>query len=155
MVHYLSSGSSTSSELSVTITAAGSTTYILTIVSASGGSTTPSAGTYTRNNNDSVSITAAPNSGNYLNNWIVNGVAAGSANPLVFNITSDTTVSPVFTTSPPQTCPSGYHWDETQNACVADTTPPNTLLIVGGIGAALVIAGIAVAASKRKKTKKP
>jgi len=32
--------------------------------------------------------------------------------------------------------------------------PPNTLLIVGGIGTALVIAGIAIASSRPKKTDK-
>ena len=59
--------------------------------------------------------------------------------------------------TPPNTCPTGYHWDATQNSCILDASPPpppfgdNTLLIVGGIGAVLIIAGVAAYVLKRKK----
>ena len=126
------------------ISGGGPNPRILTIASAQGGSTTPSAGTYPYNNNDRVTITVTGLSVGYrLDHWVVNGANGGSTNPLVFNITSDTTVNPVFTTgtTPPPPPPPPFG--------------DNTLLIVGGIGAVLIIVGVAAfALSKGKKQEK-
>lgn len=100
-----------------------SPTYVLTVTSALGGVTDPATGTHTYNANAQVTITATPNTEHYLGNWIKNGVNVGKVNPLVFNITSNTTVSPVFTTTPPP--------------------PDNKLLIIAV--AAVAIGGIVVA----------
>ena len=115
-------------------------THMLTVVLASGGSTTPKVGVYTYNDNDSVSIIATPNADFSFNSWIANGVNMGSVNPLVFNITSDTTISPVFVAIFPPPKPEDN----------------NLLLIAAGtIGVAVIGAGAYYATKKKSKgTKK-
>ena len=49
-------------------------------------------------------------------------------------------------------CPTGYHWDATQNACVADTSSDYRLPIV--IAGVLGVGAVAYL-STRKKQKKP
>lgn len=76
------------------------TTYNLVIASASGGTTSPAAGTYVKNEGDSVTLTANPNTNNTFVSWNINGSII-TANPYTFNITANTTVTPTFTSSPP------------------------------------------------------
>lgn len=88
----------------------------LTVLGGSGGTTNPSAGVYanygvswtidprwtvdSRWNIQGISIVslfATPSSGFSLSAWLVNGSSTGPANPLVFFMTGDTVVQPVFT----------------------------------------------------------
>ena len=106
----------------------------LTISSAIGGTTFPIAGAYQHNSNEQVTITATPDPSYAFSHWVVNGVN-NAVNPLVFNIISDTTVSPVFTTG---------------------TKPPNNNLLIAAVvaGAAAIGAGAYYATKKKKGQKK-
>lgn len=90
---------------SVTITAGQTATITfqfpaprtLTIVASNGGVTSPAAGTHPYDDGASVSITAIPNTGFSLSYWIVDGVNAGSANPITVTMSANHTVTPIFT----------------------------------------------------------
>ncbi len=70
----------------------------LTIKSSIGGTTTPLAGNYTSYAvNSTVTISETPSPGFTWSHWLKNGSAFGSSNPLIFNITEDTIIEPVFT----------------------------------------------------------
>jgi len=58
-------------------------------------------------NGETVSLTATPASGSTFTGWMLNGASAGSANPLVFNPTTVTTVAATFDTGGGATPPSG------------------------------------------------
>lgn len=73
--------------------------YDLTINPAVGGNTDPVAGIYTYDPEASVTVTAIPNSGYILFDWLVNGVSSGiSTNSIIITMYGDVTVTPVFTT---------------------------------------------------------
>lgn len=87
------------------------------------------------------------------------GIEWTGAMPTVnFNLTcktdNDAVQFQVVPTTSPPTCPPGYHWDATQNACVADTPPSPDyrvpLIIAGAVGV-----GAVAYLSTRKKQKKP
>jgi hypothetical protein len=69
----------------------------LQIYGNSGGTTDPTAGSYNYTQGLQVSVSETPNIGAVFNNWIVNGTASGSTNPLTFTITGGTTVEANFT----------------------------------------------------------
>ncbi len=72
-------------------------TFNLTILSGTGGSTSPVAGYYVVTNGSSVSITPFANVNYVFTSWTVNGSSDGSANPLLFTMGGNTTVLPMFT----------------------------------------------------------
>lgn len=78
-------------------------TRVLTIGSASGGSTSPAAGSYPETDGSIVSVTATPSSGYSFTIWTLDGVNAGNANPIVVTMSADHTLTPVFTVIPPVT----------------------------------------------------
>ena len=91
---------SESSIASVTVNSA--TTVTLIISPATGGVTSPVSGSYPYDVNAQVTITATPDATYYFWHWLKNGVQATTAKSFIFNITSDTTVTPVFKiTAPP------------------------------------------------------
>ncbi len=71
-------------------------TYRLTILSSTGGTTNPEAGTYTYVNGTNVSVTATPNTYYVLDYWLLDGNNAGSANPISVLMTDDHTLKPIF-----------------------------------------------------------
>lgn len=75
------------------------TDYIVTVNAATGGSTNPAAGDYAVQSGDLFSITATPDTGVLFVEWLVDGVSAGSANPLDVTVTADVTIEPVFATA--------------------------------------------------------
>lgn len=77
-------------------------TYLVTVQSASNGTTIPAAGTYTYNSGTSVTFTATASMGYQFDHWTVNGTSV-TTNPMVRTITSDLTVIPFFTAIPPVT----------------------------------------------------
>lgn len=68
----------------------------LTITSSTGGTTNPSAGTYTYANGSMASVTALPSPGYQFSSWILNGSPAGSANPISILMAGNYTLQPVF-----------------------------------------------------------
>jgi len=71
-------------------------TYTLTITSTSGGTTDPVPGSYSYDKGAVVSVTAIPNSGYVFDCWKLDGVNAGSDNPIVVTITADHTLHALF-----------------------------------------------------------
>jgi hypothetical protein len=81
--------------------------FTLTVYLSTGGTTSPTSGTYSYAYGSNVGVTAYPNSGYYLANWVVNGSADGSANPLGFIIYGNTAIQPTFALNPTLTVSSG------------------------------------------------
>jgi hypothetical protein len=79
------------------------TYFTLTISSGSGGSTTPSPGTYQYAVETPVAVTANPNSGYVLDYWLLDGQNVGSQNPITVTMNSNHTLQANFRTTP-------YHW---------------------------------------------
>jgi hypothetical protein len=78
------------------------TQYTLTITTTTGGTTNPSPGTYTINADSMVSVTAIPNTTNYVfDHWELDGVKVGSANPYTVLMNQGHTLKAVFVYSPP------------------------------------------------------
>ena len=71
-------------------------TYRLTILSSSGGVTDPSPGTWVYTNGTTVNVAATPNAYYVLDHWLLDGNAAGSANPFSILMMDDHTLQPVF-----------------------------------------------------------
>jgi hypothetical protein len=69
---------------------------MLTIGYAQNGYTDPAYGKYRKILNNSVQITALPNSGFVLNYWIKDGQDAGSSNPITFTMDKSHTITPLF-----------------------------------------------------------
>jgi len=82
-------------------------TYSVTVQLSANGTTTPSPGIYSYTSGNSAAFTATPNSGYKFSHWLVNGVT-NTNNPLTQTITSDTTITPVFTLIPPPPPPTTY-----------------------------------------------
>lgn len=76
-----------------------STEYVVTIQSSSNGTTDPSPGTYNQTSGSSVTFTGIPNSGYIFDHWLIDGVA-DTTNPVTETITSNLTISPIFTPAP-------------------------------------------------------
>jgi len=76
-----------------------STEYTVTIQSSSNGTTDPSSGTYNQTSGSSVTFTATPDSGYVFGHWLIDGVA-DTTNPVTKTITSNLTISPIFTLAP-------------------------------------------------------
>ena len=68
--------------------------YTLTIASGSGGTTSPSPGTYVHDSGTEVSITAKPDSGYEFSGW--SGDASGTDNPTTITMNSDKSVTASF-----------------------------------------------------------
>ncbi len=71
-------------------------TYRLTILSSPGGVTDPASGTYTHVNGTHASVTAVPGEHYLLDYWELDGVYAGSENPITVLMTDDHTLQPFF-----------------------------------------------------------
>jgi PKD repeat protein len=71
-------------------------TYKLTILSSTGGTTTPTPGTYIYVNGTNVAITAIPDTYYVLDYWLLDGNNAGSINPINVLMTDDHTLQPIF-----------------------------------------------------------
>jgi uncharacterized repeat protein (TIGR02543 family) len=69
--------------------------YTLTIAAGTGGTTTPSPGTYKYDSGAQVSITATANSGYQFSGW--SGNASGTTNPITITMDSDKSVTANFT----------------------------------------------------------
>jgi hypothetical protein len=77
----------------------------LTVVAGANGSISPAAGTYTYIQGTSVTLTAAPNTGMYLDHWIINSGSGNvnvpaNGNVLNWKLNSNTTITPVFLSIP-------------------------------------------------------
>jgi hypothetical protein len=72
-------------------------TYSLTIESSTGGSTDPPVETYTQDAGTTLAVTANPDSGYTLAQWLLDGANAGNSNPITVTFTSNHTLQPVFT----------------------------------------------------------
>lgn len=84
-----------------TATAHYAKTFTLTIESTTGGSTTPTPGTYNFNENSTVQVTAIPNTGYALDHWELDGINVGSANPYAVLMDKNHNLKSVFTLSAP------------------------------------------------------
>ena len=73
------------------------TTYTLTTAVTGSGTVDPPSGTHTYNENDVVTVTATPDAGWQFDHW--EGDATGSQNPVSLTMTSNKTVTAVFTVS--------------------------------------------------------
>jgi len=71
-------------------------TYRLTILSSTGGTTNPASGTYTHVNGTHASVTAVPDEHYLFDYWELDGVYAGSDNPITVLMTDDHTLQPFF-----------------------------------------------------------
>jgi len=76
-------------------------TCSLTITTTTGGTTTPSAGSYTYTTNSTVQVTAIPDVDYIFDHWELDTINAGSANPYTVLMDNNHTLKAVFTYSPP------------------------------------------------------
>lgn len=76
------------------------TTYLLTINSAMGGTTVPTAGSYTYGEDEVATVTATPDVGYYFDHWDYNGHTS-TTNPIMITMNQDYTLTPVFVYSGP------------------------------------------------------
>jgi hypothetical protein len=90
------------------------TQYNLVINPSTNGFTVPAAGTYQYTSGSTVQVQAVPNTGYYLNYWLVNGVNVGAANPYTVNVNRDVTCTAVFALT--QTEPTYLFSDDFENA---------------------------------------
>ena len=65
-------------------------------LAATGGTTTPPAGSYTVKTGSLFTATATPDSGFVFDRWILDGVDIGSANSITVTVTEDCTLQAVF-----------------------------------------------------------
>ncbi len=72
------------------------TTELVTIQAAQNGTTTPQSGTLAYLNGANVTLTATANSGYKFDHWQI-GTATSTENPVTITITTDLTITPVFT----------------------------------------------------------
>jgi uncharacterized repeat protein (TIGR02543 family) len=90
-------GNTSSSSNSVQVTPQVSS-YTLTIVAGTGGTTSPAAGTYSYATGTTVSVTANPSSGYTFSGW--SGAASGTSNPVSIVMTGNKTLTAGFTAAP-------------------------------------------------------
>jgi PKD repeat protein len=76
------------------------TARTVVIASATGGTTTPAAGTYSYDDGSTLTVTAAPSPSYSFTGWDVNG-SNYTINPLVITVNQDLTVQPIFQYTPP------------------------------------------------------
>lgn len=82
---------------------------VLTILSASGGSTSPPAGTSIHPNGATVTVTASPSLGYRFTNWVLDGTPMFE-NPINILMSRDHTLQPVFSSvTPPPTGAGTLH----------------------------------------------
>lgn len=130
--------------------------YMLDVWTALGGTTTPT-GIQTVTPGTVVTITATEGLGFTFGGWQVQ-MGTGplttypdTENPLTLTITAATVVMPLFNTVPvPPTCPTGYHWDATANACVQDIQA-DFHWKAAAVLSFLTLAGLWLVSRKRKK----
>jgi parallel beta-helix repeat protein len=104
--HWLINGTTTGTENPITImmdanyaiTAYFTTvqTHTLTIETTTGGTTSPSPGTYTHAHGEEVSIIAVPDSGYIFDRWILSNDTTSTRNPIVLIIDTDYTITAYF-----------------------------------------------------------
>ena len=88
--------------VTATFTEIPSTMYNLTIIVDGSGSTDPVAGVYSYEEDYEVYVTAIPDTGMMLDNWILDGYDVGSANPYTVTMDSNHSLTAVFTKLPPK-----------------------------------------------------
>ncbi|XRH75086.1 MAG: InlB B-repeat-containing protein [Candidatus Methanosuratincola verstraetei] len=71
----------------------------LTITPSNGGSTSPTAGTYTYTSPQQVAVQASPSPGNCFSHWLLDGQTVYS-NPVSVIMDANHTLSPIFTAAP-------------------------------------------------------
>lgn len=81
----------------------------LIILGNTGGNTNPLAGNYSFPTNSTVTIYENYSAGYSFGHWLVNSSSDGSSNPLVFIITGDTDVQPVFIETNAFLFPTSYN----------------------------------------------
>ncbi|MEM3459285.1 MAG: ABC transporter substrate-binding protein [Candidatus Bathyarchaeia archaeon] len=77
------------------------TTYSLTISTTTGGTTSPTPGTYIYLANSSVQVTAIPDTNYVFDHWELDTINVGSANPYYVLMDNNHTLKAVFTYLPP------------------------------------------------------
>lgn len=75
-------------------------TYTLKIETTTGGTTSPTPGTYTHNAGSTVQVTASPNTNYILDHWELDTVNVGSANPYSVLMDKNHTLKAVFASAP-------------------------------------------------------
>jgi hypothetical protein len=122
-------------------------TFTLTIITTSGGSTTPPPGAYTFNVNATVQVTAVANAKYLFDHWELDGAKVGSANPYTVLMNSDHTINATFVIlSPPQPV-GGYSY----SVRAVESPKPLTLFLPFVAVSAVVITAIS---RRRKRSKK-
>jgi len=112
-------------------------TYTVTILPSTNGATTPTAGTYTHDFGDEITLTATPNDGYYFDVWTINHTLYTN-NPQTINVTDNLTISATFN-------------EETADPSNGDgdVSEPDFIKF-SGLGC--IVAGVAVMYIRRKKT---
>jgi hypothetical protein len=91
-------------------------TYAVTVEPSLNGTTVPSAGTYIYTSGSLVVLNAMTNAGHKFDYWVINE-AVNTSNPLTLEVTSNTTVVPIFSLaiSPPIAPPPTVQENQTAN----------------------------------------
>jgi hypothetical protein len=122
-------------------------TYTLTIITTSGGSTTPPVGAYSFNVNSTVHVTAVANASYLFDHWELDGAKVGSANPYTVLMNSDHTLEATFVKSAPPQPVGGYSY----SVQTVESPKPLTLFLPFVAVSAVVITAIS---RRRKRSKK-
>jgi hypothetical protein len=129
------------------VTAHYTKTFTLTIVTTSGGSTTPPVGIYTFNVNSTVQVSAVANVSYLFDHWELDGAKVGSTGPYTVLMNADHTLKATFVKlSPPQPV-GGYSY----SVQTVKSPQPLTIYLPFVAVSAIVITGIS---RRRKRSKK-
>jgi hypothetical protein len=120
--------------------------FTLTIITTSGGSTTPSPGAYTFNEGSTVQVTAVANSSYLFDHWELDGAKVGSANPYTVLMNADHTLKATFVRSSPPQPVGGYSY----SVQAVESPKPLTLYLPFVAVSVVVITAI----SRRRKRSK-
>jgi hypothetical protein len=118
--------------------------FILTVTTGSGGTTNPSAGSYSEASGSTVTVTASPSPGYIFGNFTLDGIVS-TANPITVTMNSNHALSAFFAPSsspPPSPQPSN------QGICFACLLSPRNLanvrlVVASGLISIVAVLGIA------------
>jgi hypothetical protein len=121
--------------------------FTLTIITTSGGSTTPPPGAYTFNEGSTVQVTAVADSSYLFDHWELDGANVGSTNPYTVLMNSDHTLKATFVRSSPPQPVGGFSY----SVQAVESPKPLTLYLPFVAVSAVVITAIS---RRRKRSKK-
>jgi hypothetical protein len=128
-------------------------TFALTVIAPDGaGSTNPTTGIHTYDQGTNTQVTTTPASGWSFDHWTLDGVNAGSSNPIKVVMNDDHTIKAVFTPPPspsPSPTPIQPPPSTTSALTILSEHMPETLVVASIL---VAMTGLVLALNHNKKT---